>query len=188
MIRRLKALCLAPSHTTYYKKLDEYGKQHDAEINDKVSKESERLQNLHPISSPHSLEPNSIVHVDVGRKIVLDNIDYHQSTHNMTESYKDPDLHFCSYMSTENRVSGNHLSDQQPIADIMDMANGKVLPSQLDHSKQRNDYVVLVSRHMTEEIDCLKFLKGVTTSHIRHQYSDELKQKTKTVRSMLFAL
>ena len=184
MIRRLKAICLAPSHTTYYKKLDEYGKQHDAEIRNKVSKESERLQNLHPISPSQSLEPvrtNSIVNVDVGRKIVLDNIDYHQSTHNMTESHKDPDLHFCSYMSTENRVSGNHLSDQQPIADIMDMANEKVLPSQLDHSKQRNDYVVLVSRYITEEIDCLKFLKGVTTPHIRHQYSDESKLKTETV-------
>lgn len=121
MIRRLKAICLAPSHTTYYKKLDEYGKQHDAEIRNKVSKESERLQNLHPNSPSQSLEPvrtNSIINVDVGRKIVLDNIDYHQSTHNMTESHKDPDLHFCSYMSTENRVSGNHLSDQQPIADI----------------------------------------------------------------------
>ena len=77
MIRRLKAICLAPSHTTYYKKLDEYGKQHDAEIRYKVSKESERLQNLHPISPSQSLEPvrtNSIVNVDVGRKIVLETL------------------------------------------------------------------------------------------------------------------
>lgn len=88
MIRRLKAVCLAASHTTYYKRLDEYGKQHDAEIRDKVSKESERFQNLHSIFSSQPLEPvraNSIVDIDVGRKIVLDNIDYHQSTHSMTK-------------------------------------------------------------------------------------------------------
>lgn len=84
-------------------------------------------------------------------------------------------------MSTENRVSGCHLSDQL-IADIMDMANGKVLPSQLDHSKQRNHYVVLVSRYISEEIEGLKFPNGATTSHIQHQYLDESERKTKTVR------
>ena len=78
-------------------------------------------------------------------------------------------------MSTENRVSGIHLID------IMDMANEKVLPSQFDHSKQQNYYVVLVSRYIMEEIDCLKFLKGVTTPHICHQYSDESKLKTEMV-------
>ncbi len=40
--------------------------------------------------------PNTVQ--DAGRKIVLDNIDYHQHTHDMTVDNKDADLHYCSYM------------------------------------------------------------------------------------------
>ena len=235
-MRRLKALCLAPSHSTYYRKLDQYGKDHDSQIKQKVKVESERLQTINPITvnvaestvssilpsqtdSAVSKEmagacvtqsgvqtcssnlgeahessskecfgqsmgtPTSFNTSDVGRKIVLDNIDYHQATHHMTQSQKDPDLHFCTHMSTENRVSGNHLSDGRPIADIMGMENGVVIPSEVDNTKQRCDYIVLVSRYITEELQCLKFLSNATIPHIQHQYSHEMKKKTETVGS-----
>ena len=41
---------------------------------------------------------------DSGRKLVLDNVDIHQITHDMTEQHRNPDAHFCSLMATENRV------------------------------------------------------------------------------------
>ena len=44
------------------------------------------------------------IRCDTGRKIVLDNIDYHQVTHDMTEEHKDNDVHYCSHMATENRI------------------------------------------------------------------------------------
>lgn len=222
-MRRLKKMSLAPSHTTFYRKLDQFGLNHDAEIKQAVKAESERLQKLHVTTTVEDLavpeeesndeiqssvrcengvtleNPNPLdkdaskviakvnkpklpcANGDNGRKIVLDNIDLHQVTHDMTQSHKDPDLHFCSHMSTENRVSGNHLSYGKPIANIIDMDNGIVLPSKLDQKKQRNDYVVLVSRYLVEEISCLHVLKNAVVQHIPHQYSDEMKKKTKTV-------
>ena len=47
---------------------------------------------------------------DKGRKLILDNIDIHQETHDMTEEYQNPDAHYCSLISTENRVSGNRVA------------------------------------------------------------------------------
>lgn len=46
---------------------------------------------------------------DSGRKFTLDNIDIHQITHDLTQGHHNPDAHYCTLMSTENRISGNCL-------------------------------------------------------------------------------
>ena len=46
---------------------------------------------------------------DNGRKLILDNVDIHQTTHDMTQDHHNPDAHYCTLMATENRVSGNCL-------------------------------------------------------------------------------
>ncbi|CAB4003370.1 Hypothetical predicted protein, partial [Paramuricea clavata] len=117
---------------------------------------------------------------DNGRKLVLDNVDFHQLTHDMTEQHQNPDAHFCSLMATENRVSGNHLSDDEPICTLMDMENGKCCPSQWEYKLQHDNYIQLVSRVLTQELPCLHFLREVVFSHIPHQYSINMKQKTET--------
>ena len=89
---------------------------------------------------------------DAGRKLVLDNIDAHQITHDMTEEHQNPDVHYCSLMSTENRVSGNHLTDEKPICHLNDLENGKCCPNQLEHNQQHSNYVNLLSRVITNEI------------------------------------
>lgn len=124
---------------------------------------------------------NKTIPPDNGRKLVLDNVDFHQLTHDMTEQHQNPDAHFCSLMATENRVSGNHLPDDEPICTLMDMENGKCCPSQWEHKLQHDNYIQLVSRVLTQELPCLHFLREVVFSHIPHQYSINMKQKTETV-------
>ena len=132
------------------------------------------------VKTTSNSRPNTVP--DAGRKIVLDNIDYHQHTHDMTVDNKDADLHYCSYMATENRVSGNHLSSSEPILDdLMGLENGVFCPNKIEHQKQRSNYIDLVSRYITEEIPCLEFLKTSVSWHIEHQYSEEMKQRTDTV-------
>ncbi len=118
---------------------------------------------------------------DTGRKFVLDNVDVHQITHDMTKEYQNPDAHYCSLMVTENRVSGNHLSDEKPICDLNDLENGECCPSKFEHSQQHDNYVHLVSRVITKELPCLNFLQDAIMSHIPHMYSKEMHQKTDTV-------
>ena len=72
---------------------------------------------------------------DPGRKLTLDNVDIHQTTHTLTEDNENPDAHFCSSMSV-NRVSGAHLPDDKPTCDLYKLENAAFRPSRSEHMKQ----------------------------------------------------
>ncbi len=74
MLCRLGVYRLVVSHTFLYKKLDEYGKNHNKKILEKVICEGKRLQAL------EETEVNFDVcaAADTGRKIVFDNFDFKQ--------------------------------------------------------------------------------------------------------------
>ncbi|PFX14455.1 hypothetical protein AWC38_SpisGene21383 [Stylophora pistillata] len=52
---------------------------------------------------------------------------------------------YMATMSTENRVSGNELSDVPPSHGVMGMENRNCIPSNLDNAKQRDNYIKLVT-------------------------------------------
>ena len=136
----------------------------------------------HDLTVPGKLQlSDKLYPSDTGRKFVLDNVDIHQTTHDMSEEHQNPDAHYCSLMCTENRVTGNYLSDDQPICNLKDLGIGKCVPSKLEHSQQHDNYVHLVSRVITSEVPCLNFLKDVALPHIPHIYSKEMREKTDTV-------
>ena len=135
---------------------------------------------MHPSSECGNITP------DCGRKITFDNIDYHQNVHHMTEDNQNIDKHYVTYMSTENRVSGNHLSDQTRVGGIEEMENGKCIPSTNDNEKQRLNYIVLMERVITTNIPCLNFLSDICSIHIPHKYSAEMKKKTNNVSLQYF--
>ena len=122
---------------------------------------------------------------DKGRKITFDNFDIYQVVHHMTEQNQNKDKHYVTAMSTENRISGTHLSRTAPVGDIVTMENGKCVPNHAEHQKQKENYVVLVSRIITAHIQCLKPLEGVVVKHIPHQNKKETAQPTETVSPIL---
>lgn len=190
-IARLSALRVAVSHTFLYKKLDEYGTEHAKSITDAVTKQGQYMAQQHQSVTASTqagactVDPppsnTNLFQSDVGRKITFDNIDYRQEVHNMTEEHQNIDKHYVSVISTENRVHGNHLSDTPPETGILGMENGKCLPSVLDNSKQRENYISLTERIMTNSVPCLHFLSDVVTTHIPHHYSREMKKVSDTV-------
>ena len=146
---------------------------------------AEKVEKLKQETKPMSTDEVikfSTVDPDHGRKLTLDNVDIHIPTHDMTEEHQNY-AHYCSLMSTENRVSGLHLSDAQPICEMKTLENATFCPSQFDHKKQRQNYCDLVGRIITTSLPCLNHLKDVASKHIQHQYSKtkEMKQATDTV-------
>ena len=135
-----------------------------------------------PVSSGQT---QVVLQPDKGRKITFDNFDIYQEVHHMTEQNQNKDKHYVTVMSTENRVSGSHLRRDGPICDIAGLENGKCVPDHNDHLMQKNDYVVLVARIITANIQCLKHLDEVVTKHIRHRYQKETAQATDTVSYFL---
>ena len=146
--------------------------------------QKEKATEVKKISNPMSseeVEKYAMVNPDHGRKITIDNIDIHIPTHDMTEDHQNLDAHYCSWMSTENRVSGLHLPDEEPICKLETVENGTFCPTQLDHKKQRQNYCDLVGRIVTDSLPCLSELKDVAVKHTPHQYSKEMKEATDTV-------
>ena len=137
-------------------------------------------------SGDHPPPDNRVIAPDVGRKITFDNLDYHQEVHYMTEENQNVDKHCVTMMSTENRVSGSHLSNEPLTDGVLEMENGNCLPSHLDNAKQRENYVILVERIISTNVPCLNFLLDVTTPHIPHCYRREMKNKSETVSTRLW--
>jgi hypothetical protein len=187
MLARLYPLRLVTSHTFLYKKLDEYEADHDKEVLDRVAAQGQLLAQNHcknpTEENPEEADPltQAVVTLDSGRKIVFDNIDYNQKVHYMTEQHQNVDHHYVTYMNVENRVSGNHLSDELPTGGVMKMENGKCIPSSADNVKQRTNYIHLVERIITTNIPCLNFLADLCPMHISHQYSAEMKKRSDSV-------
>jgi hypothetical protein len=101
-----------PAETSIFESIPESAETILSECTSKPNTNDDAVENK-------TLEP------DNGRKLVLDNVDIRQVTHDMTEQHQNPDAHLCSLMATENRVSGNHLTEGKPICYLMDMENGK---------------------------------------------------------------
>lgn len=193
----MSALRVAVSHTFVYKKLEEFGKDHTKSITDAVIHQGKYMcqkqqsaavdiqdgacMTAPPPSRVSSFQP------DVGRKITFDNLDYRQEVHHMTEDHQNIDNHYVTVMSTENRVHGNHLSDKPPETGILGLENGKCLPSVLDNTRQRENYITLTERIISSNIPSLNFLSDVATAHIPHPYSKEMKNVSDTVSIKIIA-
>jgi hypothetical protein len=184
---------LAVSHTFLYKKLDEFGEKHNANILEKVAAEGKRMeaeiaqQNKEPVAASENVKIVETPEPDAGRKIVFDNFDFKQNVHHMTEEHQNIDNHWVSHMCTENRVSGNNLSTVRPqLSAILSLDNGVFIPNEEEHILQRENYVTLVSQIIVRNIVCLHLLMRCAPKHIRHQYQTEMMKKTETVRFSLY--
>ena len=122
---------------------------------------------------------------DSGRKLVFDNFDFRQEVHYMTQDHQNVDVHWVTHMAVENRVSGNNLLSTRPVCQINELENGQCLPGRREHHLQRENYITLTEKAITE-IPCLSFLKGAVTQHIPHPYSKEMSQTSHVVSATKF--
>lgn len=114
-----------------------------------------------------------------GFSIIFDNIDGVITRRHMTKDNQNFDYHWVNHKVVLNRVSGNKL-DQCP-KDVLNLNNIKLVPSVQNQSKQRYNYIVLVSRILVEHLEAFEVLKDGCIQHIPHKYSTEAAKKTETV-------
>ena len=88
----------------------------------------------------------------------------------MSELHQNPDAHYCTLMSTKNRVSGNHLVNNKPICELSKLENGSFCPNKLELSSRKN-YAELVSCMLVDALPFLEPFRNVVGQHIPHIYS-----------------
>ena len=118
--------------------------------------------------------------------VAFDNIDLHMERRNMTLKAQNRDIHWVNHEVVENRVSANHLSNEGPKADLLNVPNIKFFPSIEDQRKQRFNYIVLVSRILVDHFSAFAPLKDACIRHIPHKYSTEMSKKSNKVNCELF--
>ena len=184
-LARLSSLKITCSHTFLYKKLDQFGEDHNKHILESVKQQGEfmefQAERQKCDAGLLADQKNKCVVQDVGRKLVFDNIDYRQEVHYMTHEHQNNDAHCVTYMSVANRVSGNHLSHVRPGGSVLNLENGKCLPSVRDNVRQRENYIALIGRIISAKIKCLQFLQDVSVGHIPHLYRREMSAKSNVV-------
>ena len=116
-----------------------------------------------------------------GFNIVVDNWDMRQEVRNMSAEHQNVDIHWVNHNIVENRVSGNHLPDDEPIQDITDLQNKDLLPSMADHKALYDNYIIHIQRILVKRIPSLKCLDECAHKHIVHKHSKEMNQRSKKV-------
>jgi hypothetical protein len=113
------------SATHLYKKLDEFGKEYDQQVKEMVEKDTKWI--VEKAVLERETEPRSAVATcaepSPGFKLTIDNVDYHQNVHYMTEDHQNIDRHYVTVNATINRISGTHLSADKPVHGLKDMEN-----------------------------------------------------------------
>ena len=99
----------------------------------------------------------------------------------MTMSKQSRDIHWVNHKMFINRVHGNSLPCNGPHCDLSEVCNSNFLPSIKDQKRQRFNYIVLVSRILTQYFDAFGPLKDVCIQHIPHKYSKEMCEKSTKV-------
>ena len=112
-------------------------------------------------------------------KIILDNIDLHILTRDMTCDRQNKGIHWVNHSTVKNRVTVEDNTKQQ--INISELDNCQLLPSATDHDKLRKDFIHVVSCVIVKHIPCLQFLQQVCPLHIPHKYSREMSNKSEKV-------
>ena len=146
------------------------------DISQQITAMDEHLSNLSAEKRElEELRPTSF-------SIVLDNVDLRVLASNMTSDDQNKDFHWCNHNAYRDRVNPTHLNDNDPIADLQNVPNSTFLPSLTDQNSLQNDFTVLIGRVLVENVPAFSIFKDVIPLHIKHAYSENMKQKTETVR------
>ena len=86
-----------------------------------------------------------------------------------------------SVSTLKDRVSGNHLPDELPLADVSELPLSTWLPSISDCVALRDEFIILVSRVLVRNFTAFDFFKNEIVEHIPHAYSAAMKKKSEIV-------
>lgn len=109
-------------------------------------------------------------------------MDVHQrATHHSMER-TDRVHHWFHLHAVQDRISGQSLPDDAPIADIATLPLQSFLPSADECHQLRKEFGVLISRVLVRELSFFFQFKDHVLEHIQHRHSADTSNKSEIVR------
>ncbi len=114
-------------------------------------------------------------------QIIGDNVDLHQRPTHRSMDRKDRDHHWFHLYAVGDRVTGQDLSNDAPIAGIAKLPLQTFLPSLEECRQLRQEFGILISRVIVEKMAYFAPLKPIVPVHIQHAHAAEMKKKSELV-------
>ena len=114
-------------------------------------------------------------------QITGDNLDLTVKVKHMTSTNQNQSIHWFNLNAVQNRVHGNHLSNDRPIKSVLDIENVEFLPSSNDNQDFLHCAAALCARVVVANLPSLNAFKDVIVNHLPHQFSGVMKKKSKQV-------
>lgn len=110
-----------------------------------------------------------------------DNWDMMIRVHEMQSDHQNVDLHYFASNLIVEKVPCQNLSKKALQKDINSLPNEVFLLKEIEASKLKEDFKVLVGRILLQHIPSLAFLKSIIPQHIKHKYYNEMSRKSTIV-------
>ena len=114
--------------------------------------------------------------------IVGDNLDKTISSRYMRSDHQRQSIHYCHMYAALDHVSALDLSADHPVGDISTTPLTEFLPSPADCKVLCENYAVLLRRVVVKKLTFFRVFEDCIVSHITHEHSDVMKQKSVIVR------
>lgn len=140
------------------------------------------LDNSQTMIEETSFDTKKII---LGFKLVGDNIDKNVKMRHMRQDKRTESMHYYHSCAVRDRTSISGLSDAVPnLKDVqlLSIPITRVLPSSCDQCNIKHNFTILVSRQIVGNFHYFKEnYDDVVTAHIKHNFYNEMSQKSVTV-------
>lgn len=114
----------------------------------------------------------------VKTEIYGDNCDLRVNRSHQSKDQKAKDFHWFIALAAEQRVKGEHLSEERPQKPISMVSNEEFLPSAADNNGLQECFSHHVQKVLVENINCLNKFDKITPQCIEHQHMDDYRKKS----------
>ena len=133
---------------------------------------------LSEVAEFHKLPIEKWIAEDAVFKFIGDNVDKHVGVRDVRSGNQSQFVHMYSILAVRSRLPREDLSRVGTVGDLSKIKFRKFLPSCTELQNTRKNLVVLVGRVLTKYVESLKPLAQCVSSHIPHQYSKEMSEKS----------
>ena len=116
--------------------------------------------------------------------IIFDNLDFFVKPHYQSLKKGNLSMHWIHHIAVRDRVPIYQLSNDVPTVDLTQYIVGNSLSTAKTQVFQRNESIVLGTRLLTQHLAAFKPLEKAVVTHIPHQYSEEMAQRSTDVSAL----
>ena len=189
--KRLSALNNCMGYNSTSRMFDSFGEDFDKKLKmwkKEVEADDEREKDL--LSTQGAVQVNTNnqeldkhrEEMHPGYSFTGDNVDIRCKPRQMTAKNQNKDHHMYQYVAFKNRISPNHLPNDQVTMNVDKVPLTTFLPNAAEQSMLVDEFVFLVGQIWAKHIPALAWFKEHLPDQIQHVYMKETKQKTEKVQ------